>query len=33
MDKAEFWRLVEDAKAKNGGDCEEQTQALTQGLK
>ena len=23
MDKAQFWRLIEDAKAKSGGDCEE----------
>ena len=33
MDKAQFWRLIEDAKAKSGGDCEEQTQVLAQGLK
>ena len=33
MDKAQFWRLIEDAKAKSGGDCEEQTQVRAQGLK
>lgn len=33
MDKAQFWRLIEDAKAKSGGDCEEQAQALAQRLK
>jgi len=33
MDKAQFWRLIEEAKAKSGGDCEEQKEALIQGLK
>jgi len=28
MDKAQFWRLIEDAKAKSGGDCEEQAELL-----
>ena len=28
MDKAQFWRLVEDAKEESGGDCEEQAELL-----
>ena len=33
MDKAQFWRLIEGAKAKSEGDCEKQKQALMQSLK
>ena len=32
MDKAQFWRLIEDAKAETGGDCEEQVDTLRQSL-
>ena len=28
MDKAQFWRLIEDAKAKSGGECEGQAKLL-----
>ena len=28
MDKARFWQLIEEAKAKSGGDCEAQAAAL-----
>lgn len=32
MDKAQFWRLIEDAKAKSGGECEEQAGLLQSSL-
>ncbi len=32
MDKAQFWRLIEEAKAKSGGECEEQAKALRSSL-
>ncbi len=32
MDKAQFWRLIEDAKAKSGGECEEQVELLEKAL-
>lgn len=32
MDKAQFWRLIEDAKEKSGGDCEEQVELVTKAL-
>jgi len=32
MDKAQFWRLIEDAKEKSGGDCEEQAELLKRAL-
>ena len=32
MDKAQFWRLIEDALAKSGGECEAQAAALKSSL-
>ena len=32
MDKAHFWRLIEDIKAKSGGECEEQVELLEKAL-
>lgn len=32
MDKAQFWRLIEDAKREGDGDCEEQVDCLGQSL-
>ncbi len=32
MDKAQFWRLIEAAKAKSGGECEEQVELLEKAL-
>ncbi len=32
MDKAQFWRLIEDAKEKSGDDCEEQAELLKRAL-
>jgi len=32
MDKAQFWRLIEEAKEKSGGECEEQAELLKRAL-
>ncbi len=32
MDKVQFWRRVEDAKAKSGGECAEQVELLEKAL-
>ena len=32
MDKAQFWRLMEDAKKRSGGDCEAQAELLRSSL-
>ncbi len=32
MDKAQFWRLIEDAKDKSGGECEEQAERIEAAL-
>ncbi len=32
MDKTQFWRLIEDAKVKSGGECEEQAELLQSSL-
>jgi len=32
MDETEFWRLIEQAKANSGGDCEEQVRLLAERL-
>lgn len=32
MDKIQFWRLIEDAKKRSGGDCEEQVELLEKAL-
>lgn len=32
MDKTQFWRLIENAKARSGGDCEEQSDLLKTAL-
>jgi Protein of unknown function (DUF4240) len=32
MDTSQFWRLIERSKAENGGDCHQQSAALTSAL-
>ena len=32
MDKAQFWRLIEDAKEKSGGECEAQVELIEAAL-
>ena len=32
MEKSQFWRLIKDAKARSGGDCDRQVEILKHSL-